>query len=218
MENQYHILENLFPREIVYIILHYNKQSKAKEIINHYTNLINNKTSSLKFLVNEVINSYNIFHSFECNLINLNNELLFHLKRVINSNYSREKYNHYFWQSLLNILSRSLMNYYNYLLFNNKIANTKIKNNESYILLKKTIASWFKLCLKHNINLAFYINNKSLKYKFIYVNSKNIEPLHNFNKLLYAPLVCDGNWNNELYDTLDYMNCKNYLSNYLLIM
>lgn len=213
MKNQYHILENLFPQEIVNIILHYNKQSEAKEIINHYTNLINNKTSSLKFLVNEVINSYNVSHSFQYNLINLNNELLFHLKRVINSNYSREKYNHYFWQSLLNLFSRSLMNYYNYLLFSNKTANTKLKNNKSYILLKKTIALWFKLCLKHNINLALYINNKSLKYKFIYVNSKNIEPFHNFNKLLYAPLVYD-----ELYDTLDYINCKNYLSNYLLIM
>jgi hypothetical protein len=212
MENQYHILENLFPPEIVNIILHYNKQSEAKEIIKHYTNLITNKTSSLKFLLKEVLNSYNISHSFQYNLINLNNELLFHLKRVINSNYSREKYSHYFWLSLINIFSRSLMNYYNYLLFNNKTANTKLKNNKSYILLKKTIVSWFKLCLKHNVNLALYINNKTLKYKFIYVNSKNIEPLHNFNKFLYAPLVYDDNM------SLDYMFCKSYLSNYLLIM
>ena len=210
---QHHVLENIFPQEIVNIILEFMKQYEATKIIKHYTNIITNKTSSLKFVITEVLNSYNIFHSILDNLLNLSDALIIHLKTVINSNYSREKYNHYFWQCLINILSRSIMNYYNYLTIYCKSTNIKLKKDKNYILLKKTASLWFKLCIKHNISLALYINinKKNPTYKFIYVNSKNIE-LQNFNKLLYAPLVYDVNI------TLDYMHCKNYLSNYLLIM
>ena len=115
-----HILKQFLQMEIVVIILYYIKQTEAKEIIKHYTNQITNKAISIKFVINKLVNSYNILNSVIDNYKETykyiwgDNEIfIFHLQRVVNSNYSREKYNNTFWQYLLNILSYSLMNYYN---------------------------------------------------------------------------------------------------------
>jgi hypothetical protein len=209
-----HILKQFFPMEIVVIILYYIKQTEAKEIIKHYTNQITNKAISIKFVINKLVNSYNILNSVidnyketYKNIWGDNEIFIFHLQRVVNSNYSREKYNNTFWQYLLNILSYSLMNYYNYFMYN-KPTNIKLKNSNNYILFKKTVSLWFKLCLKHNMRLSFYVNKnkKNFLYDFIYVNSKNIKPITNFNNFLTPPKICG-----VVNSIFHYIHCKNYL-------
>lgn len=219
------ILLVILPPEIVDIIARFIKKSNSIDLIKNHINIIINKNESLKRVLQQAINSYDIYCIINRGLIIIDKYFINDLKVILSSNYSREKYNHYFWQCLLNILSRGLMICYKKIIFNNNYHKKKLKNEDNYIYLKKAIKLWFKICIKHNINLLLNINNKKLSSNVIYINSRKIDVKENefkYNNLLCAPIVTD-----EIYETFDYLSydqtvryitCNDLLKSYLQII
>jgi len=197
-----YILLKVLPRDIVEYIYNINKWRNASNIImKHYNNIIY-KHDILNCIVKMISND-----TYEFNDINydLQYNLYNYLQIIINSEFNREKYNHYFWQSFLHMLSKMLMYFYNTLGIRNKLVN----NNIYYKNLKKSITLWFKLCTKHNIKLALMFNSTNLSKsidEFIYFRARNILKINNFNRFKYSPYVLDND---------EFVIEKNFAINYL---
>ena len=201
-----YILLLILPYDIVEYIDNINKQRKACAIIiNSYKNHID-RNFALKFIVKMIIidacHFYDVKDDIEFNLYK-------YLKIICEAQFNREKYDHYFWQCFLHMLSKTLMYFYYTVAIYHNIYDVKRKNNIYYINLKKSIKLWFLLCNKYNIKLAFIFKKNILSgqhNEFIYTKARNILKINNFNKFLYAPYVVD----NE-----DFFIENNFATNYL---
>lgn len=176
----------LLPYDIIYIIHRYIKHDKALHVFQNFCK----KNNALKNIL-EIIIHHNILRKVNQN--DCCENIYNNLKIIFCSEFNRIKYNHYFWQCFLHLLSKKLMVHYHILLVNNN--NTK-KNNE-YKYLKKSIVIWFDMCKKYNtkLGLMFKLFNTAVSSddEFVELKARNIIAIKNFYKFLIAPGILDNN-------------------------
>lgn len=208
------VLEQFFPHEITDIIENLKKNAQAKDVIKRWTNIMIIKSASLRFVVDTVLNTFDSYGDAYLLLtdynnhvaltgergapINLCDNLLIHIKNVLNYNYARETYTVYFWKTLLNILSCCLYNHYLY--FTTRYTKKELKENKSYALLKNTIRLWYHLCEKHNIELYIGISTTSTggkvtRYNYHYIKTREYKSYTDFHRHIRPPLVCFNKFN-----------------------
>lgn len=198
-------LFNIFPADIVKIIIYYIKLSSGNTIIKFYKQkLIRQiKENVIKDLVYSLIWD-ELYFTHHFNVIKLN--------IILNNNWS-SKYNRNFWCSFTHILADKLMKEYIGLQMIRNIANKKL-----YIeISKKLIRLWFGLCEKYNLVLnVTYYNFKSKKgNKPLILPAKNFaKPINNFYNILYTPMVMYNEKNN--YYTIKNNNILDTLNEYSL--
>ena len=187
-----YILLLILPYDIVEYIDIISKQKKACAIIMNYYKNYRDKIGALKVIVKMIITEtyhyYDIRDDIEFNLYK-------YLKIIGSSSYNREKYNHYFWQCFLHMLSKMLMYFYETLNIYHYTSNNNTGHNIYTIILKQSTKLWFSLCNKYNMKLAFKFRNKNLSIKhnnFVYTKARNILKITNFNKFLYSPYILDN--------------------------
>lgn len=215
---QTHILEEFLPHELTNIVDYFKIRAESKDVIKRWTNIMIIKSASLRFVVDTILNTFDSYGEAYLLLINYNNhvaltgergapiielsnDLLIHIKNVLNYNYARETYTVYFWKTLLNMLSCCLYNHYIY--FTTRYTKNELKKNESYALLKNTIRLWYHLCEKHNIELYIGISTtntggKVTRYNYHYIKTREYESYSDFHRHIRPPLVCFDK-NNEVY-------------------
>lgn len=180
-----YVLLKYLPSDIINYIFYIEKREiYGSKIYNFYKNY-RIKHDAMKNMID--IFHINYMSEFE-NSDNFGIYMRDNLKIIKNSIFAREKYNKYFWESFLAILSRLLNNYYTLLLMNHKNS----KYNYDYICLKESIRIWFYLSCKHNIKLALLFKKKSIINNYIYVKARNIKEIKNFERLANAPIVLDN--------------------------
>ncbi len=198
-----YILIKFLPYDIVEYIFIINKQNKAANIVINYYRYSNTKNETLK----------NVVKMFRCDtyhVYDVTDYLQFHLYKnlhiIYKSIYNREKYDHYFWQCFLHLLSKMLMYFYNIILISNKNICDK---NIFTIILKKSILLWFQLCQKYNIKLVLLLKKiNNINSQYLYVWARNISKINNFYTFLYAPRVL---YNNQV--LIENTVASNYLFN-----
>lgn len=211
---QTHILEAFLPHELTDIVENFKKNAQAKDVIKRWTNIMIIKSASLRFVVDTILNTFDSYGDAYLLLtdynnhvaltgergapINLCDDLLIHIKNVLNYNYARETYTVYFWKALLNMLSCCLYNHYLY--FTTRYTKKELKENKSYALLKNTIRLWYHLCEKHNIELYIGISTTSTggkvtRYNYHYIKTREYKSYTDFHRHIRPPLVCFNKFN-----------------------
>lgn len=221
---QTHILEEFLPSEITDIVDYFKIHAESKEVIKRWTNIMIIKSASLKIVISVVLDSFNspegVFYisnhpiSLHGKLMNLNIYFQGHLLNMLNYNYSREKYVVKFWKSLLNMLACCLYNHYKYLV-STHTTKKELKKNESYLLLQKTIKTWFHLCEKHNIELFVANYNKFIDYH--HVKTREYKSYTDFHGHTQPPIISFNKENIGImikYENREYQDCYNYLKQY----
>ena len=211
---QTNVLEEFLPRELTDIVDYFKIHGESKDIIKKWTNIMIIKSASLRFVVDAVLNTFDSYGDAYLLLTDYNNhialtgergapinscdDLLIHIKNVLNYNYARETYTVYFWKALLNMLSCCLYNHYLY--FTTRYTKKELKENKSYALLKNTIRLWYHLCEKHNIELYIGISTTSTggkltRYNYHYIKTREYKSYTDFHRHIRPPLVCFNKFN-----------------------
>ena len=180
----------LLPYDIVYLIYQYIRHDNALDIVDKFYKHIIYKNNALKNIIKITI-YYDTFQKINEN--DFCENIYNNLKIIYYSEFNRIKYNHYFWQCFLHLLSKRLMYHYNNLALNyyNK------KNNDEYKYLKSSIVLWFDICKKYNMKLALlfksFNNSFSSNNEFVEIKARNIISIKNFNKFYSCPCILDNN-------------------------
>lgn len=198
----------LLPYDIVYLIYQYIKHDNALDIVDKFYKHIIYKNNALKNIIKITI-YYDTFQKINEN--DFCENIYNNLKIIYYSEFNRIKYNHYFWQCFLHLLSKRLMYHYNNLMLNyyNK------KNNNEYKYLKNSIVLWFDICKKYNMKLALLFKslNNSIppNNEFVEIKARNIIAIKNFNKFYSCPYIL---YNNEYF--IENNIASNHLRYYLM--
>lgn len=230
---QTNVLEEFLPPELTDIIDHLKIHAEAKDVIKRWTNIMIIKSASLRFVVDTILNTFDSYGEAYLVLTNYNNhvaltgergarmnlcdDLLIHIKNVLNYNYARETYTSYFWKNLLNMLSCCLYNHYLY--FTTRYTKKELKKNESYALLKNIIRLWYHLCEKHNIKLYIGISTtntggKVTCYNYHYIKTREYESYTDFHRHIRPPLVCFDKFNRSDAEWRFWIPHQNYQTGY----
>ena len=178
---RFFVLLQILPSDLVHYISQIIMRDEAANIIRK------------KFLFNRYIcdSISDIIYFSVCNNkgLDITQDIVDCFKTVIHNNIPK-KYNQQFWEHVLNITSRKLYEYYNYICLHSNNKN----NNDNYKNLKIIIKLWLNICKKFdiNINCREYFNSRSVgaKSNFTYViKAKRILKLTNYSKHLYPPTV-----------------------------
>lgn len=180
----------LLPYDIIHKIHYHIICDNSLDVFDKFYKHITYKNNALKNII-EIIIHYNILRKINEN--DCCENIYNNLKIIFYSEFNRIKYNHYFWQCFLHMLSKKLMLHYHTLLVN---YNNTRKNNE-YKYLKKSIVIWFDMCKKYNIKLALLFNSfnnaVSSDNQFVIIKARNIIAIKNFNKFYASPFILDNN-------------------------
>jgi len=191
---KYIYMINLKNQSVNTIIRIFNHQQIKQKILKRFVKLFcrNNNISNNPYNNNNIYNPLSTINNSldTTNYITFKNELELiaaELKYIRNANYNRERYNYQFWQYFLTLISNILMRY-NIFIDNIPTALLKIPNKLKN-KLNKCIQIWYELCTKHNIKLAVLLKNKALYNDYVYISTRQVGPLFDFNRFMIAPVV-----------------------------
>ena len=210
---KYIYMINLKNQSINTIIRIFNHQQIKQKILKRFVKLFcrNNNISNNPYNNNNICNPPNTINNSldTTNYTTFKNELELiatELKYIRNANYNRERYNYQFWQYFLTLISNILMKY-NIFIDNIPTALLKIPK-ELKNKLNKCIHIWYQLCTKHNIKLAILLKNKALYYDYVYISTRRVGPLLDFDRLTTAPVVISNQCEfiDTNFETLLYVN------------